>query len=261
MALTITLNLGYAAGETIPVSVYVNSLSEANHKGHATAAFDSSGEAVVDLSSLSVSDGDTVLVVGSTFDTNATYYDRAISANAAVVDSETGGGETPSGGTFAPLTEFYSSATFSSAVAVPADQPIKFSVIGLSGSNNRFILSGSNNAYVYIRASDGRVRLQDDSGNGHQFNNVSELANLDAHDVEIANNGANIDLTVDGAVVATLNSNKAVCTFDKAGSDDTTITMDVGAVFNIELGSQTHGLCLAQMTSLILKTVLMLAMC
>lgn len=87
MSKEITLNFGYAANKTIPLSVYVNSMSEANHRGHVTATFDVEGEAVVDLSALSVNDGDTVLVVGSTFDTTATYEDRAISADAVVVDT------------------------------------------------------------------------------------------------------------------------------------------------------------------------------
>lgn len=236
MAKTITLNLGYAANKTVPVSVYVNALSEANHKGHVTAVFDAAGEAVVDLSALSVNAGDTALVVGSTFNTTATYEDRAISADAVVVDSSAGGGVGPTGGTFAPLTEFYSSATFASPVSVPAEQSIKFSVIGLSGTDNRYVLSGGSGAYVYIRASDGRTRINDDAGVNYNFSAVPELANANAHNVEIANNGANLELIVDGVVAGTLPTNKGICTFNKAGSDDTTITMNMGAVFNIELG-------------------------
>ena len=233
----ITVSFPYAGDLTnFPLSFYLQPMTEANYLGIQDVTFDAAGQVVVDVDAYAVNAGDKVICIGTNYNGIPAPTDRQIAGEATVVDTT----PTPSG-TFAPLSVNYSSASFTSVI-VPAAEPIKASIIGMTGTTNKFILGSVGNASLYVRVSDGRVRLEDATGASYQFSGGVETAALTdglAHDIEVKNNGADIELWIDGALALTLaNKNKPDIAFTEIGiSTLGGVTITNGAVYNIELGT------------------------
>jgi hypothetical protein len=195
MAKTITINLGYVAGETIPFALYDPPQAQANLLGHFSATFNASGVSVVDISAVSAAaNSQLLLAIGTNADGTAGVF-KGLSAYVTVVDDGLGGGNTlPSvdaGGPYSLVGN--TTVTMNPTVSDANGDTLTYTWSAVSGSfQNPNILNA-----VYVPASDttysDTITLTVNDGTGNS---------LDIATVNVTASGAGTGPTV-GYIPAT----------------------------------------------------------
>ena len=139
---------------------------------------------------------------------------------------------------YSPKTSSYTVASFDE-IAIPVAGTITINVRGINDSGFINYLMGSDgSAYIYYRGSDGRLRINSDSGNIRQITTFA-LIDQDDHELVIVFTDSRVDFFVDGEDVGSATGEfigfSPSCIGAKTASGAN--SMVIGAVYGVNVNN------------------------